>query len=112
MIERAVRNLVDNAIKYTPNGGSVVVTVSHDEHDVIIAVTDTGLGISSENQKRLFQRHVRIARQEHKRIKGSGLGLFIVRSVALQHGGDATVHSTEGQGSTFTIRLPMSPSGI
>mgnify|MGYP000564596831 CR=1 FL=1 len=112
MIERAVTNLVDNAIKYTPNGGVVTVDLSKRDNDIIIAVTDSGLGISPENQKKLFQRHVRIARQEYKRVKGSGLGLFIVRSVAQHHGGDASVESTEGVGSTFSIRLPLADAGI
>lgn len=107
MLERAVTNLVDNAIKYTPNGGSVTVTVQRHGDQVVIAVKDSGLGISPENQKLLFQRHVRIPRQEHKRIKGTGLGLFIVRSVAQKHGGDAWVESVEGEGSTFKIMLPL-----
>ncbi|MFN8529655.1 MAG: HAMP domain-containing sensor histidine kinase [Anaerolineae bacterium] len=107
MLERALTNLVDNAIKYTPNGGKIEVKLYTRERQIHLAVHDNGLGISAENQKRLFQRHVRIARQEHKRIKGSGLGLFIVRSVAQRHGGDAWVESTEGEGSTFILSVPM-----
>lgn len=107
MLERAVTNLVDNAIKYTPNGGNVNVSVERHGEQVVIAVKDSGLGISAEHQKLLFQRHVRIPRQEHKRIKGTGLGLFIVRSVAQKHGGDAWVESVEGEGSTFKLMLPL-----
>ncbi|MBZ0291849.1 MAG: PAS domain-containing protein [Anaerolineae bacterium] len=112
MLERAITNLIDNAIKYTPNGGSVSVKV-YRENDVLrINVKDTGLGISPENQKHLFERHVRIQRQEHRKIKGSGLGLFIVKSVAQRHGGDAGVESTEGQGSTFYMTIPLSGSNL
>ncbi len=112
MLERAVINLVDNAIKYTPNGGNVEVGVflhaNNDDTDkLIISVKDTGYGISVEDQKMLFERHVRIHRKEHKRVKGSGLGLFIVRSVAQRHGGDAWVESEIGNGSTFKIGIPL-----
>lgn len=107
MLERAVTNLVDNAIKYTPNGGKIDVSVKRQNEELIISVKDSGLGINPEHQKHLFERHVRIARQEHKKIKGSGLGLFIVRSVAQRHGGDAWVESEEGKGSAFFISIPL-----
>lgn len=107
MIERAVTNLVDNAIKYTPDGCKVEVGARRDNDSVVVFVKDTGFGISPENQKRLFSRHVRIPRKEHRLIKGTGLGLFIVRSVALRHGGDAWVVSAEGEGSTFNISIPL-----
>lgn len=108
MLERAITNLVDNAIKYTPNGGVIEVGVRvADGEQLLVSVKDTGYGISPENQKMLFERHVRIARKEHKRVKGSGLGLFIVRSIAQRHGGDAWVVSEEGQGSTFFIGIPL-----
>lgn len=112
MLERAIINLVDNAIKYTPNGGSVEVNVAKHGEEIRISVKDTGLGISPENQKHLFERHVRIPRQEHKKIKGSGLGLFIVKSVAQRHGGDAWVVSTEGEGSIFYMSIPLSGSNL
>ncbi|NJL56289.1 HAMP domain-containing histidine kinase [bacterium] len=108
MLERAIINLVDNAIKYTPNGGEVEVGVRRVADDLLISVRDTGLGISPEHQHNLFERRVRIPREEHKRIKGSGLGLFIVRSVARRHGGEAWIESEEGKGSTFFIGIPLS----
>lgn len=111
MLERAITNLVDNAIKYTPNGGEIDVSVRCVGHMLCVSVKDSGLGIRPEHQKQLFQRHVRIPRQEHKKIKGTGLGLFIVRSVARQHGGDAWVESVEGQGSTFSISIPLEDPG-
>ncbi|MBC7869249.1 MAG: HAMP domain-containing histidine kinase [Chitinophagaceae bacterium] len=107
MLERAIINLVDNAIKYTPNGGKVEVGVRRRNDQVIVSVKDSGLGISAEHQKMLFERHFRIPRREHKKVKGSGLGLFIVRSVAQRHGGQAWVESVEGQGSTFFISIPL-----
>lgn len=112
MIERAITNLVDNAIKYTPNGRDVIVNVYRENDQILISVRDSGLGISLENQKMLFERHVRISRQEHKRVKGSGLGLFIVRSVARRHGGDAWVESDEGNGSAFFISIPLIESNL
>jgi signal transduction histidine kinase len=107
MLERAIINLVDNAIKYTPNGREIQVVARRNGDSVNISVKDNGLGISPENQKLLFERHVRIPRTEHKRVKGSGLGLFIVRSVARRHGGEAWVESEEGNGSTFFIKIPI-----
>jgi signal transduction histidine kinase len=107
MLERAVVNLVDNAVKYTPNGGHVEVEVYRANDEVVIGVRDTGLGIAPEHQHRLFQRHSRIVREEFKKVKGTGLGLFIVRSVAQRHGGRAWVQSEPGQGSTFFLSLPV-----
>jgi signal transduction histidine kinase len=112
MIERALTNLVDNAIKYTPNGGRVIVRVQRNEDRLVLSVQDTGLGISPDDQKRLFQRHSRINKEEYRRVKGSGLGLFIVRSVAQRHGGDAWVESTAGQGSTFAFFLPLTGANM
>ncbi len=107
MLRRALNNLVDNAIKYTPDNGSVTVAAKVQNGDLVLSVRDTGLGISDENQKRLFERFRRVRRREHQRIKGIGLGLFIVKSVAQRHNGDAWVESKENVGSTFFIRLPM-----
>jgi signal transduction histidine kinase len=107
MLERAIINLYDNALKYTPDGGTIEVGVKRVADEITVMVSDTGLGISQDAQQHLFERHVRIAREEHKRIKGSGLGLFIVRSVAQRHGGDAWVESDEGTGSTFFLSIPL-----
>lgn len=107
MLERAITNLVDNAIKYTPNGGTIEVAGQVNERAVYVVVKDNGPGISPEDQKLLFRRHSRLMRQENKRIKGSGLGLFIVRSVAQRHGGEAWVESIEGQGSSFYFSIPL-----
>ncbi|PJF21648.1 MAG: histidine kinase, partial [Phototrophicales bacterium] len=111
-LERAITNLVDNAIKYTPNGREIQIGVKRQDEKIIVSVKDNGLGISPEHQKLLFERHVRIPRKEHKRVKGSGLGLFIVRSVARRHGGNAWVESEEGVGSTFYISIPLNEENL
>ncbi len=108
MLERAITNLIDNAIKYTPDGGRVRVRVYREADDVIVQVKDSGLGIHADDIGKLFQRHVRLHRPEFHKIKGSGLGLFIVKSVAQRHGGRAWVESTLGEGSSFFLSLPLS----
>lgn len=112
MLERSVVNLIDNAIKYTPDGEKIDVYVNHVDDNVVIGVADSGLGIKSEDIDKIFNRHFRIHRQEHRRVKGSGLGLFIVRSVAIKHNGEAWVESVEGTGSTFLIRIPLSGENL
>lgn len=107
MLERAINNLIDNAIKYTPNGGQIVVGLERRADQIVVWVADDGYGISDDQKQLLFERHVRLARKEHKRIRGTGLGLFIVRSVARRHGGEAWVESVEGEGSTFYISIPL-----
>lgn len=112
MLMRAITNLVDNAVKYTPNERSVWVEVTRDSDNLIVNVKDDGYGISEDDQKRLFQRHVRIARKEHVRVKGTGLGLFIVRAVAQAHNGEARVKSQLGEGTTFSLVIPLSGDNI
>lgn len=112
MIDRAVTNLIDNAIKYTPNGGTIEVGVEMVDDQLIIGVHDTGYGISPDNQKLIFKRNVRIHRADLPRTRGSGLGLFIVKSAAQRHGGEAWVESEEGQGSRFYISLPLSGENL
>jgi signal transduction histidine kinase len=107
MLERALINLIDNAVKYTPAGGHIEVGARQEGDELCLYVKDDGLGISPEHRSQLFKRHFRIRRPEHRLVKGSGLGLFIVRSVAIYHGGDAFVESTPGEGSTFGLRLPL-----
>lgn len=112
MLERAIANLVDNAVKYTPDGGKIEVRVYNAAENVVVSVQDNGAGISPEEQKQLFQRHVRLHRPEHKRIKGGGLGLFIVRSIAQRHGGDAWVSSKLGEGTTFSFSIPLKGANL
>ncbi|HEX3052561.1 MAG TPA: ATP-binding protein [Aggregatilineaceae bacterium] len=112
MLSSAFTNLAENAVKYTPEGGKVHVDAHLENDQLLFSVQDNGYGISPENQKKLFQRNVRVHRKEWKRVKGSGLGLFIVKNVAQRHGGDAWVESVEGQGSTFFLSIPLAGSNL
>lgn len=107
MVKRALNNLTDNAIKYTPAGGTIVVRALVRDNDLILCAQDNGPGISPENQKHLFERFRRVRRRDHQSVKGSGLGLYIVKRVAERHGGRAWVESVEGQGSTFFFSIPI-----
>lgn len=110
----AVGNLVDNAIKYSEPGGTVMVTVTVEPSGVSIAVSDTGVGIPSRDLERIFERFYRVDRARSRSTGGTGLGLSIVRHVAVNHGGNVRVHSIEGEGSTFILELPavaLSDSG-
>ncbi len=107
MVTSAFTNLAENAVKYTPEGGRIQVDLDVNGGELVFRVADNGYGISPENQAKLFSRNVRIHRREWKQVKGSGLGLFIVKNVAQRHGGDAWVESTEGEGSTFYMTIPL-----
>jgi len=110
-LKAAVSNLLDNAIKYSGSRISVLVEIARsDAKHLAIRVTDQGVGISSEELKRIFRRFYRIPGAVATRVKGTGLGLFIVRSVAEKHGGRAFAESSgTGRGSTFTLQLPAAP---
>ena len=101
-----VRNLLDNAIRYTKDAGSVVASVSSDNGSVVLRVTDTGAGIPSSALPRVFERFYRVDRARSRETGGTGLGLAIVRHVAENHGGTVTVQSELGRGSTFEVRFP------
>ncbi|MEL6308638.1 MAG: HAMP domain-containing sensor histidine kinase, partial [Chloroflexota bacterium] len=105
--ERMIDNLVSNAIKYTPDGGKVTVTMTiYDEGSFEIAVQDTGLGIPEDAIPNLFDAFYRVKKKEHASRAGSGLGLSMVQAIVEQHGGTIKVASVEGEGSTFTIYFP------
>lgn len=107
-LRAVMANLLDNAIKYSFQDVKVLVEVSAtDDRQVEVKVQDSGLGIPGDQLKRVFKRFYRVPRRELARVKGTGLGLFIVRSVIRKHGGRVRADSAgEGQGSTFTIQLP------
>jgi two-component system sensor histidine kinase SenX3 len=105
-------NLVDNAIKYTPEGGSVEVAARSDETSVIVRVSDSGIGIPEKKLSRIFERFYRVDKARSKETGGTGLGLSIVRHVAENHGGRVTVESELGEGTTFIVHLPRgNPAG-
>ena len=103
----ALHNLLGNALKYTPDGGQVVVTVTADRGRLAVDVADTGIGIGDEDCQRIFEKFYRAKDPRVGQIKGSGLGLAIAREVIRLHGGDITVHSIPDKGSTFTLSLPI-----
>jgi heavy metal sensor kinase len=105
-LERAVRNLVENAIRHTPAGEEIVIRAGAENSEARIAVIDHGVGIASEHLPRLFDRFYRVDTARNRALGGAGLGLSIVKAIAVAHGGSAEVQSELGKGSTFTIRLP------
>nr|WP_312875327.1 ATP-binding protein [Allocatelliglobosispora scoriae] len=105
----AVGNLVENAIAYSEEGSTVVVTINGDTHRVKIRVADHGIGIAADEVDRVFERFYRSDRARSRATGGTGLGLAIVKHIATNHGGRVEVTSTLGGGSTFTLRLPARP---
>ncbi|HYQ84728.1 MAG TPA: ATP-binding protein [Rubrobacter sp.] len=99
-------NLVENAVKYTPPGGRVEVVGGYEGSEIIISISDTGIGILEDKIPRIFERFYRVDKARSKATGGTGLGLSIVRHVAQNHGGRVTVESTPNEGSTFTVSLP------
>ncbi len=102
----AVGNLVENAVKYSHDGGVVQVRTRVDDNAVEVMVADQGIGIPARDLDRVFERFYRVDRARSRATGGSGLGLSIVRHVATNHGGEVSVSSQEGEGSTFVFRLP------
>ena len=105
-LRQAVTNLVVNAITYTNRGGRVRVGMQRAGSDMLMHVCDTGIGIPQDSQERIFERFYRVDPARSRERGGSGLGLSIVKHVARSHGGDVTLDSEPGVGSTFTLRLP------
>jgi two-component system phosphate regulon sensor histidine kinase PhoR len=105
-LEQMLVNLVDNAIKYTERGG-VEVSLNKGAEGVVIEVTDTGIGIPEEDQKRIFERFYVVDKSRSRKLGGTGLGLSIVKHIVTLHGGKIQLRSTPGAGSTFTIVLPL-----
>src|SRR6266852_1338061 len=104
-LEIVINNLVDNAIKYSPRGGDVITALSIDDKLALVQVSDKGIGIAAEDMSRLFVRFSRLG--ELADVPGTGLGLYLARELARLHGGDISVVSTPGQGSEFTLSLPL-----
>jgi len=106
-IALALHNLVGNALKYTRRGGQVTVTVTADDNEVALDVTDTGIGIDEDDREKIFEKFYRATNVRAGGSVGSGLGLAVAREVVRLHGGDITVQSEPDKGSTFTLTLPI-----
>lgn len=108
-IEQMVRNLVDNAVKYTPPGGRVNVRAFSGDGGLVISVADTGIGIPQGEVHRIFDRFYRVDKARSRRLGGTGLGLSIVKDIVESHAGEIAVESQLGKGSIFTVTLPAKP---
>ena len=106
-IEIIMNNLLSNAVKYNKEGGEVNVSIRNGGPSMTIKVEDTGIGISNEDKDKLFREFARIKTAETRDITGSGLGLSITKGMVEQYGGKIEVQSTPGQGSAFTVTLPV-----
>ena len=106
LLEHAIANLVDNAVKYTGKGGHITLEVRRKGDKVVLSVIDDGIGIHKRHQKRIFERFYRVDKARSRKLGGTGLGLSIVKHIVTSHGGTVSVESQPGKGSTFTISLP------
>ncbi len=111
-VQQVLDNLVSNAVKFTPEGGSVHVSLGQQNGLVRLEITDTGIGISAADQRRLFQRFFRAESAVERHLPGTGLGLYISRVIAEAHEGSLSVRSELGRGSTFTLELPVARAAV
>jgi two-component system, OmpR family, phosphate regulon sensor histidine kinase PhoR len=110
LIEQAVVNLLDNAIKYSELGSTIEVHAAKRNREVFISIRDHGIGIANEHIPRLFERFYRIDKARSRKLGGTGLGLAIVKHIIQAHNGKITVESSPGKGSTFTLNFPIKSS--
>ena len=110
-IVQVLRNLLENAVKYSPQGGLIVVRGEVQEDEIVVSVADQGLGIAPEHLNRLFEKFFRVRSPSGARVVGSGLGLPIARAIVERHGGRIWAQSQPGQGSTFSFTLPLPRPG-
>ncbi|MBU0723058.1 PAS domain-containing sensor histidine kinase [Patescibacteria group bacterium] len=106
-IQLAIHNLINNAIKYTREGGTVKISLTQEDNDVVVEIQDSGIGIPADQIKQTFTKFFRAVNVSRLQISGSGLGLFIVKDIITRHGGIIGVKSIENKGTTVTVRLPM-----
>jgi heavy metal sensor kinase len=107
MLKRMLLNLLDNAVKHTPEGGQIDIDLQSVNGDARIVVTDTGIGIAASDQSRIFDRFYRVDKARSRALGGAGLGLSIARWIVEGHGGTLSVESEPGQGSAFRVELPL-----
>ena len=109
-LDRVVMNLLSNAAKFTSPGGRISLTAARDGDTAVMSVGDTGIGVPEKDKEALFGRFFRASNAVRRSIPGTGLGLAIVSSIIAEHGGEVTVQSAEGVGTTFRVRLPLLPA--
>ncbi|HVO44178.1 MAG TPA: ATP-binding protein, partial [Aggregatilineales bacterium] len=105
-LRQVIDNLVNNAIKYSPNGGTIHLRGTFDGDSVTVAVTDQGVGLTADDQEHVFERFFRADDALSRKTQGTGLGLYLAKAVIDAHGGTITVESQPGKGSTFRFTLP------
>ncbi len=111
-IEQVLRNLLHNAVKYSPEGGTITIKGQRDKHQLLITVSDQGIGIPSTDLKKVFERFYRVENEIARDVSGAGLGLAISRGIVEAHGGCMWVESSLGEGSTFYFSLPVGDSRV
>jgi len=105
-------NLLSNAVKFTPEGGAVQLTAAGDGDRAVVAVSDTGIGIPDLDKKALFTRFFRASNAVEGAISGTGLGLTIVQTIIVNHGGELDLQSREGEGTTVIVRIPLAVADL
>lgn len=110
LLKRMVLNLLDNAVKYTPEGGEISVELTARNGDAVVVVRDTGIGIPEQDQPHVFDRFYRVDKARSRALGGAGLGLSIVHWIVEAHGGTVTVESSQNKGTAFTVKLPADPA--
>ena len=111
-LDRALLNLLTNAVKFTPEGGTVALQVGRQDDELVVTIADTGFGIPEDEQGGLFTRFFRSSVANRLAIPGTGLGLVIVKRIVEEHGGTVSVVSAQDAGTTVTVRIPANPSGV
>ena len=107
LIYRLLFNLIENAIKYNHTGGSVTVSIRKEQHQALLHITDTGCGIPEAYRESIFQPFFRVDKSRSRQLGGVGLGLALVKEIAVLHGGNVCVESSSEKGTTFAVRLPL-----
>ena len=107
--DQILTNLLSNAIKYSPAGGEVRVEVDASNHDITLSVSDQGIGVPADKLPHIFEKFERVDNRDTRQAGGTGIGLFLVKHLVELHEGTIFVSSTVGQGTTFTLHLPLRP---